>query len=335
MNAENKKIDAEMIGKYLAGEATPEEAMLLQDWLAHQENQEEFEHYSRLWNLMPASIPATVPSSQEVWSQLQSNIDKKRRSAPVRRILIRLSVAASIIAVVVILAIYFLNQRNSSPLNKNEITLVRHEAADEKRTDTLKDGSVITINKHSNISYGPEFNNVKRELTMSGEAFFNVVPDKSKPFIISLDDLKVEVVGTSFNVSRLPLTNEIEVQVQTGIVKMYTNASLLMVKKGQTGIYTKKDGTLKLKDTIDVNSIGYATNSFYFNDISLIEACKYLSHAFNVDIRIDQEKFRDCRVTAQFQSKSLSYILEVINATFSTTYKKEGNTIQIQGNGCQ
>jgi len=334
MDAENKKIDAELIGKYLAGEATPEEAMQLQDWLADLENQEEFEHYNRLWNLMPASIPATVPPSQEVWSQLQSNINK-RRSAPVRRMVTRLSVAASIIAVVVILAIYFLNQRNSSPSNKDEITLVTREAADEKRTDTLKDGSVITMNKHSHISYGPEFNNVKRELTMSGEAFFSVVPDKSRPFIISLDDLTVEVVGTSFNVSRFPLTDDIEVQVQTGIVKMYTKANLLMVKKGQTGIYTRKDGTLKLKDTIDLNSIGYATNSFYFNDISLIEACKYLSHAFNVDIRLDQEKFRDCRVTAQFHSKSLNYILEVINATFNCTYKREGNTIQIHGKGCQ
>ena len=284
---------------------------------------------------MPASVSATVPSSQEVWSQLQSNIDKKRRPAPVRRILPRLAVAASIIAVVVVLANYFVKQQYSYSSNKSEIIVPRYEAADEKRIDTLKDGSIIIINKYSNISYGPEFNNVKRELSMSGEAYFNVTPDKSKPFIISLDELKVEVVGTSFNVSKHPQGDVIDVQVQTGIVKMYTKANLLMVKKGQTGIYTKKDGTLKLKDTIDLNSIGYATNSFYFNDISLIEACKYLSHAFNVDIRIDGDKFRDCRVTAQFHSKSLSYILEVIDATFNTTYKREGDIIQIQGNGCQ
>ena len=336
MDAENKKIETDLIGKYLAGEASPEEAMQLESWLAYPENQKEFEHYAKLWNLMPGSMGATVPPSAEVWSRLQTNMNEARKPVPVRSILNRLAVAASV-AIIVFLVSYYLYQKSQTDSSMNDVDIASqsYEAANDKRIDTLTDGSIITINKHSRISYTSHFNELKRELTMSGEVFFNVKPDKSKPFIIALGDLKVEVVGTSFNVRKLPLTDEIEVQVQSGIVKMYTNEQSLMVKKGQTGFYVKNERRLQLKDTVDLNSMGYATNSFYFNDIPLIEACQYLTHAFNVEIQIDREKFADCRLTAQFDNKSLAYILEVINATFNTTYKQEGNNIIINGNGCQ
>jgi len=333
MDAE-KNIMADLIGKYLAGEANPDEAMQLEAWLKDPGNHKEYEEYVRLWNLMPASVGAKVPAHAEVWSQLQSNMDK-REYVPIRKLVLRLTVAASIIAVIAIAAVYFVNQQRGDSYRTTETNALVHEAKGEKRTDTLNDGSVVTVNKYSMVSYAPDFNDVTRELSMSGEAFFNVKPDKTKPFIISVDDLKIEVVGTSFNVRSLRPQHEIEVQVQTGIVKMYTQNQSLMVKKGQTGTYIKKDGTLKLTDSIDVNKMGYATNSFYFNDISLTEACKYLAHAFNVEIKIDEDKFSDCRLTAQFDNKSVSYILEVINATFNTTYKKDGNIITINGNGCK
>ena len=336
MDAENKKIDADLVGKYLAGEASPEEAIQLESWLADPENQKEFEKYVKLWKLMPGAVTATIPPSNEVWSHLQATMNETRRPLLARKVFNRLAIAASVAALVVVVSYYFfVKQQSDKAVNSLAVVGSSHEAANEKRIDTLKDGSVVIINKHSSVAYTSAFNQQNRELAMTGEAFFNVAHDKSKPFIITFPELKIEVVGTAFNVRSLPATDIIEVQVQSGIVKMYTEKQSLMVKKGQTGNYTKKDGMLRLKDSIDVNSIGYATNSFYFNDISLIEACDYLGRAFNVDIEIDKTKFSDCRLTAQFDNKSLSYILEVINATFNTTYQQEGTNITINGNGCK
>jgi transmembrane sensor len=116
---------------------------------------------------------------------------------------------------------------------------------------------------------------------------------------------------------------------------MYTSAKELLLKKGQTGIYEIARGELILKNEINVNSISYATKTFSFNDISFADAVVFLEDAFSVDIKFDSKKFNDCRITAEFANKPLTYILEVINATLNTTYIQQGNTYSITGEGCQ
>jgi transmembrane sensor len=334
MKLENNKIDAELIGKYLAGEASPDEAMMLDEWLADPENKKEFDRYAKLWHLVNPSTEPQV-SGEQAWPELQNAITTSRKVLPARRRLIYLGVAASIASL--ILVTYYLFQKGATPGTSwaPEIAVITTEARGEKITDTLRDGSTFTMNKSSSISYPKQFNVQSREVVLSGEAFFNVKPDKTKPFIITIDDLKIEVIGTSFNVRELPSAGSIEVQVQSGVVKMYTSEKQLLITKGQTGIYIKAKHELRLKDTIDLNSISYATNSFYFNDITLEAASRYLEEAFGVEIEIGEAKTAQCRFTAQFDNKSLAYILEVINATINTTHTQEGNTISITGNGCQ
>jgi len=335
MKFENNKIDAELIGKYLAGEASPEEAMMLDEWMADPVNKKEFDQYAKFWHLVNPSEEPKVPGAEQAWPELQNAINTSRKHLPGRRRLIYLGIAASIASLVLIT--YYLFQNGATPGNSSgqDIPMITHEATSEKISDTLKDGTSITMNRSSSISYTKQFNALTRELVLRGEAFFNVKPDKTKPFIITIDDLKVEVIGTSFNLRNLPPTGSIEVQVQSGVVKMYTSEKQLIVRKGQTGIYIKPSRELRLSDTVDLNSISYATNSFYFNDMSLADASHYLEEAFGVDIRIGDAKTPKCRLTAQFNNKSLAYILEVINATLNTTYTQEGNIISIKGNGCE
>ncbi len=335
MKFQNNKIDAELIGKYLAGEASPEEAMMLDEWLADPVHKKEFDQYAKFWQLVNPSVGPKVPLAEQAWPELQHAINTSRKHIPGRRRLIYFSVAASIASLVLITYFLFQNRATQGKTSGQDIAMITHEATSEKITDTLKDGSFITMNKSSSISYTKQFNLQTRELALSGEAFFNVKPDKTKPFIISIDELKIEVIGTSFNVRKLPSTGSIEVQVQSGVVKMYTSEKQLIVTKGQTGIYMKPSREFRLRDTIDLNSISYATNSFYFNDISLENASHYLEEAFGVEIRIGDAKTAKCRFTAQFNNKSLAYILEVINATLNTTYTQEGNIISIKGNGCE
>ena len=286
MKFENNKIDAELVGKYLAGEASPEEAMMLDEWLADPVNKQEFDKYAKLWPLVNPLAEPQVPTSEQAWPELQNAINTSRKSLTGRRRLIYLG--SSGIRCFIDFNLLLSRSKGATPGNSwgTDIPMITHEATDEKITDTLKDGSSFTMNKSSSISYTKEFNDQRRELVLSGEAFFNVKPDKTKPFIITIDDLKVEVIGTSFNVRNAPSTESIEVQVQSGVVKMYTSEKELVVTMGQTGIYLKPRGEFRLRDTINLNSISYATNSFYFNDISLQDASHYLEEAFGVEIRI-------------------------------------------------
>ena len=336
MNSENNKSEMDLIAKYLAGEATPEEAMQLDDWLTEPENRKIFEQAQKLYRHMPGST-AEVPSMQNEWMHLHDKMNSRKVSGQkvLRMPVLRYIAAACVVGVIAFISFMLITNTKKDQTDKMELAVFKTSAGNEVRTDTMPDGSTITINKNSSISYTSAFNTINREVQLSGESYFDIVPDNTKPFIITVDDLKIKVVGTSFNVRKIPSDKTIEVQVVKGIVKMYTKEKEITVIKGQTGIYTRHDHALKLKNTLDVNSIGYATKTFSFTDISLTEVCDYLEKAFNVTIKLDAEKFAECRLTAQFKDKTLTYILDVINATLNTTYTQNSNTIYINGNGCQ
>lgn len=337
MNDENKQRGIELISKYLAGEATPEEAMELHASLGDKENKEEYDKVVQLWKQLPSSVNTDdVPDAREEWRKLNERI-KPDAKAKIRRLpFSRFAIAASIIGLILIISygLFTADKKEQVAKNKEKIDVIK-TATVEIISDTLPDGSVIILNKHSSVAYSSNFNKNNRETELKGEAFFNVVPDKTRPFIIAIDEVRIKVVGTSFNVRSIPSNGNIEVQVQSGIVKMYTTEKEITVTKGQTGIYSKEGGDLELKDILDINSMSYATKTFSFNDLSLVDACRYLEKTFNVIINIDAQKFAECRLTANFNNKPLDYILDIISATLNSSYKKQGNTIYIIGEGCK
>jgi transmembrane sensor len=335
MNAENNKPDLDLVGKYLAGEANAEEAMILDDWLTDLENKKEFDRLTKIWHQLPGALVPQTPPAQKVWAELEPRLQPARQSILTRLFFNRYA-AAAVTGLIIFLSLLWLNRsKDQPPVQQEDLAWFTKTATTGVKTDSMPDGSMITMNRNSTVAYTGSFNKTNRAVRLTGECYFKVVPNPSKPFIITIDALKIQVVGTSFNIREIPSNESIEVQVQSGIVKMYTSAKEITVHKGQTGIYYMPAQDLIIKDTLDVNSISYATRTFSFNDISLVEACHYLEKAFNVRIKPDAQRFAGCRFSAQFDNKPLHYILDVINATLNTTYQQQSDTIYINGNGCQ
>jgi transmembrane sensor len=328
----NIEVDIVLLGKYLSGEATAVEAMAVDDWLTNPENKKQFNEVERLWNMLPASGIHRTPDLITAWEQLLQELPAKKRSPVFKLIINRYTVAASLLAVIITIVVILLVKQKQPGAQKQQFIVL--QSGEKIKNDTLPDGSVIVINKNSTIQYAETFSKAERQLKLDGEAFFNVAHDKANPFIISVDDIKVEVVGTSFNITKTANPATIVVQVQSGIVKMYNAASQLMVHKGQTGVYNRKGATFSIKDTVDVNSIGYATGNFYFNDASMEEMIVYLEKTFGVVITADDNRLLQCRMSARFENKPLEYILDVMSATLNIKYTIKGNKVHISGDGC-
>jgi ferric-dicitrate binding protein FerR (iron transport regulator) len=335
MNEENELPKTELMSKYLAGEATPEEAMQLHELIYNQEYKDEYNKLNKLWDLLPNTSIIHVPRVEEGWKELDKKIKHSEQFKTKKLVFSHIAVAASILGLILMVSYtWFIGIKSKRiAVSKQPLTILR-STKDKVRTNTLSDGSVVVINKNSSVAYSPAFNKINRKISLSGECYFNVVPDKTRPFIIAIEELKIKVVGTSFNVRYNSAGSRIEVQVQSGTVKMYTSDKEITIITGQTGIYSKHDGSLNVKDTFDINSVGYATKAFSFNDLSFIEACGYIETAFNVVIKFDKQKFAACRLSAEFNNKSLDYILNIISATLNSSYKKQGDTIYILGEGC-
>ena len=85
---------------------------------------------------------------------------------------------------------------------------------------TLPDGSTVYMNAGARLSYSKQFGRKNREVQLTGEAFFDVTPDKKRPFSISAGNAVIRVLGTSFNVNSSNKENQVEVYVSTGIVEL-------------------------------------------------------------------------------------------------------------------
>jgi transmembrane sensor len=107
--------------------------------------------------------------------------------------------------------------------------------------DTLPDGSIVTLNKGSQISYPSRFKSKTREVVLKGEAFFKVEPNKNKPFIVRANNIQITVVGTSFNVKT---ENGItEVVVETGIVQVTTTDKTVELTAGERATVSVENKT--------------------------------------------------------------------------------------------
>jgi ferric-dicitrate binding protein FerR (iron transport regulator) len=333
MNEENNLLDDTLVSKYLGGEANHEEAMRLHELLKNQDCKQEYDKICQLWERLPDTSVIPVPLATEEWVELDKKIKHSKNARLRKFVLNRIVAAASIVGLIVIVSYTWFHTAETRMVKNNEQLDIIQSAEDVVKTDTLPDGSIIIMNQNSSISYARAFNTNRRELALSGECYFNVIPDKTRLFVIAIQDLKIEVVGTSFNVRNNSSNGSIEVQVKSGTVKMNTAQDEITVITGQTGVYSS--GALNVKDTLDVNSISYATKTFSFNDLSFADACHYLEKAFNIVIKFDNLKFSNCRLSAEFHNKSLDYILDIITATLNGSFKKQANTVYILGEGCK
>ena len=335
MNIENENDHLILISRYLSGEATPEQAMALQEWLNVPENKLEYDRIVSIWGQLPGSVSLSDVNIMQEWRELEKAVETKTKRQKTIS-MYRYMAAASIILIFITIGFFWFNGQKKADNNfQDQDPQFTIAAKNEIINQKLPDSSVLTINRNSNISYASSFNTSNREVKLTGEAFFDIAHNESKSFIISIGDLKIKVVGTSFNVKEYQDKQQVEVQVQTGIVKMYTSKKELLVQKGQTGVYEISKGELVLKNGININSISYATRSFSFDDLPFAEAIVYLEDAFSVDIQYDSTGFKDCRLFAEFSNASLSSILDALCATLNSSYTQKENIYYIKGQGCQ
>ena len=206
-------------------------------------------------------------------------------------------------------------------------------------TDTISDGTIIHLNKNSELIYPSDFKDNKRKVILKGEAFFDVKPDKEKPFIIETEIGYIEVLGTSFNVKANPEDEQIIVYVKSGKVKLYSineigDSSYIFLTAGEKGFISKKTGIAQ-KDTLikskeQINEIFWLNKKLIFDDTKLINVVKVLEKKYQVRIEIADNKLFDEIINTSFEDESIDQILEIISLTFGITYTKENNIYIMQ-----
>jgi ferric-dicitrate binding protein FerR (iron transport regulator) len=197
---------------------------------------------------------------------------------------------------------------------------------DEKNIEVeLPDGSRIFLNRNSVFSYRSNFGGRIRNVTLMGEAFFEIAPDASRPFIIDAGNARVRVVGTSFNVITSNSKSAVEVFVKTGKVMLSNNSDSKSVAL-EPGYVGTIDAEITGKElNKNPNYLSWQTGLLVYNGQKLDVVFSDLKRVYNLDIEVDDPSILENRWTSPIDNQPQETIIRLICASFNLSYNKEGS----------
>jgi len=336
MKENEKAITDEVIARYLAGEASPDEAMAVQDALQDLKFQSRFAAWQAAWT---AAHPRKATRRVDVaaaWRSLEGQLSpgtmdtrlEPPATKPARQLkfnskAFRLAASLLLLAAVGV-ALYSLLPDDETLTYISTEKLVRHV--------DLPDQSVATVFRNSKLSYGTDFSSHHREVSLlEGEVFFNVTHDRKHPFIIHTAVADIKVLGTSFNVSLKG--DALEVSVREGKVQVYTKTDSTYLVAGVTGV-AQKAGAIVTRDSVNSNAWGYATHQFVFRDTPLHEVIRDLEKAYPYTINVSDPAINNCRLTATFENDSAENLLNLVAESLNLSVATRGAVFTLEGEGC-
>lgn len=327
----NNMMDEIKLVNYLSGELDTVEAKEVERWLEDPENKAEFEKLTQLWEGTANLRNAELFTAEKSWNGLKQRMDHHdTKGVRERNITIfRYAIAASMVIILGIAVFFYMQGRNHIQFNAGNIK--------SEKPVILPDGTSVYLNRNTYLSYAKDFNSKTRTVTLTGEAFFDVAKNPSKPFIIKTTTTEIRVVGTSFNVMAYTGSDSVQVSVQSGIVEMYPKAdeeSRIRLVIGNEGTFVKSQKKLLSRKTFDSNLLAWKTNQLNFRSAPMDYVANSLKRAFGKEIKFESANFKNCRLTVNFNNQSLDTILKVIKETFGVTVSNQGDVYILSGPGC-
>lgn len=193
----------------------------------------------------------------------------------------------------------------------------------------LPDGSKVYLNRNSRISYRSAFSKETRNISLSGEAFFEIAHDPSKPFIIDAGKANVRVVGTSFNVITENEQSEVEVFVRTGkvILSDKSGEKSLTLDPGSIGRMNAEKSEKSINS--DPNYLSWNTGKLVYVNQSLDVVFKDLKRVYNMDIVADDSSILENRWTSPIDYQPQDRIILLICTSFNLSYSKDGDVYHL------
>jgi len=227
---------------------------------------------------------------------------------------------AAVILPFIIATVLFLFFRDM-PIKEQEISQVHIEKQiprGEKRTVFLPDGSKVKLNAESKISYLKPFDEHQRIVRLEGEAFFEVRPDKARPFIVRSGNLNTKVLGTSFNIKAYPGGQHILVAVKTGLVSVENKNQKLVNSQNKSILLTPMEMATYSEATNKTSVTGFDPDkvlawkdgTLYFENATMEEFIAKVERWYGVEFMLNRTNPVVKGITGTFTDQSLEEILE-------------------------
>jgi len=259
----------------------------------------------------------------KAWNRVSSQMNENRFRI-MRNSFIRVAAVALILIGIGSAAIYM----NHSGLFSKKISA--STSINEKNiVVNLPDGSKISLNRNSVLTYRENFGKKNRNVKLTGEAFFEIAPDATKPFIIDAGKANVKVVGTSFNVITNNTESEVEVYVKTGKVILSDKSGYqsIALEPGFVGKMDLKISGKTLNE--DPNYLSWNTGLLVYDGQKLNVVFSDLKRVYNMDIIADDTSILENPWNSPIDNATEDTIIQLICASFNLSYTKDGDVYHL------
>lgn len=265
--------------------------------------------------------------NETVWKLAERKITPVERN-PLRKLYENFAKVAAILIVPIILYTAY--------IQFFEVNQALHEATSQLVTVNsqsgtvtnlrLPDGSMVWLNAGSSISYPNQFNGSTREVSLTGEAYFEVVKNKNRPMIVSAGNVHLKVYGTAFNVNAFSTEQFVQITLVEGSVSLSSSLGKFnakdefFIEPGQTVTFNEGSKKLVVQNEDPFFYTAWKDGLLVFKNNTFDTVLKQLSRKFNVDIELKDQALASIPLDATFRDESVDEILRLLSLSTPFNY---------------
>ncbi|MDQ6478251.1 FecR domain-containing protein [Dyadobacter sp. LHD-138] len=229
------------------------------------------------------------------------------------------------------------------------VMITKTNTSDKQMTILLSDGSVATLSKGGSLKFPKKFAGDVRKVFLLGEAFFDVVKNPTRPFLVFANETVTKVLGTSFRVKAVDGDNTVMVVVKTGKVSVYPEKDYetlsdkdgrevvgVILRPNQQVVFNRKENRLDkgIVENPDMLSESAANQELVFDDQPVPDVLHALEKMYGIEIIFDKESLKGCAISTIFKEENLKQRISVICQAIAATYEVIDGQIIINSKGC-
>ncbi len=325
-----------IMARKISGQATDREEKTINEWINSSLGAgDTYKDLKNIWSKRyftheDIELVSQKEAGDKIWNSVFNKKGRGKKNGIGHSFLVKLA-AVFIFIITSAFIVFYVIDANPEVLPKvtkiNKQTLPGH-----KSIITLRDGTVVSLNSGSTISYSSDFNDSLRIIYLEGQAFFEVFADRTKPFIVKCRNLEVETLGTSFDVDGYK-DSPIQVSLLSGSVRlsiydMDTNNGLIL-SPGEYSLVDKNDNYIDKGNFNPTEVLAWKEGRLIFKDATIEEIIPKLELWYGVKINNYYSINLEKPFTGIFEKENLDNILHNMARVMDFNYELEGNNVQI------
>lgn len=318
----------ELLHRLIAGTTTEEENRQLMEWFRQCASKEEFFMlFETAWKESPDEMPRDV--QERMYRRLSRELDEKKSKTILLRSRFSWKIWPQIAVACIIIVLGLVNYRMSDKqkqLSTQNFMLLAEKG--QRAFITLPDSTKVWLNSDTKISYPADYGLKERNVTLVGEAYFEVAKNPDKRFIVEAKGMQVEALGTSFNVNAYQNDNKIIASLFSGSVRVSYDRHVAILEPHESiRVDLLNRSFSRYKDESMQNIALWRKNEITFDGESLEEITHIMSRLYNTTICIEDESLKKVCYIGTIRNNNLENFIDIISLTTPVVYENKGDTV--------